>query len=378
VEEHQGASRDNDQKQALRAYLQRAEVRLSTMHRVGGAFIGGAGLLVMLPLFMKDVVGALVEVLSSPAVSEAIPNLHALVCALPVIIAFAIPIYALYLLIRELLLFYFSANIPDQNGEAGDGTYHPRFALTAIPFANDEGVETKFRLREMQFAKPLLNFVLPHDIREKRWLKNLLEDPQTKSVAIPEDGFLPSRQGNSRSLTDADCLRMAFGLAGAYDRELIYEVAKSELSLIRHNLLLRRLVIRYIKALLLFVWTAMVLFVVSPMKQGHTMPDALVYLYVGFMVWSGFAPYWVRAPMRWIFREFDQNAPDKTSDPNLRSFELRVGVLCLVATIIGSYLGSHELHSSWVLYFGIPLLALNVLVILRSAGRLDSPALRWI
>lgn len=31
----------------LRAYLQRAEVRLSTMHRIAGAFLGGAGLLTL-------------------------------------------------------------------------------------------------------------------------------------------------------------------------------------------------------------------------------------------------------------------------------------------------------------------------------------------
>jgi hypothetical protein len=35
--------------QEYRAYLQRAETRLSTLHRVAGAFISGAGLLTLLP-----------------------------------------------------------------------------------------------------------------------------------------------------------------------------------------------------------------------------------------------------------------------------------------------------------------------------------------
>lgn len=37
-----------------RAFLQRGEVRLSTMHRVASAFLGGAGLLFLFPLFTRD------------------------------------------------------------------------------------------------------------------------------------------------------------------------------------------------------------------------------------------------------------------------------------------------------------------------------------
>src|SRR5690349_11344215 len=38
----------------LRAFLQRGEVRLSTMHRIAGVFLNGAGLLFLIPILVKD------------------------------------------------------------------------------------------------------------------------------------------------------------------------------------------------------------------------------------------------------------------------------------------------------------------------------------
>jgi hypothetical protein len=54
----------------LRTYLQRAEVRLSTMHRIAGAFLGGAGLLLLLPAFLRE---ALVQVWT--VINQCIPIL---------------------------------------------------------------------------------------------------------------------------------------------------------------------------------------------------------------------------------------------------------------------------------------------------------------
>jgi hypothetical protein len=277
---HKSVGRD-----ALRAYLQRSEVRLSTMHRIGGAFISGAGLLVLLPLFLKDAIAALIGIFfrPTPELIELL-KLPAPVFAIPALIALMIPLYALYLLLRELILFYFSANIPEPRRSDGKRIFHPRFALTGIPFADDEGGEVKKELRKLQFEGPLRYFLLPHDMREKDWLDNLLKDKQTSTVALPEDS--PSLS-NVKKEGDFDEMRMAFGLAGAYDRPLVKEVAKSELSLIRHNLVLRRLVMRYMKALLLFIWTAIVLFFILPWVENMPRSQALADLTGGFLVWSG-------------------------------------------------------------------------------------------
>lgn len=50
-----GKTTGPENKNALRAYLQRAKAKLSTMHRIAGAFLGGAGLLLLLPTSLRDV-----------------------------------------------------------------------------------------------------------------------------------------------------------------------------------------------------------------------------------------------------------------------------------------------------------------------------------
>ncbi len=45
---------DEDSRAAMRAFLQRSEVRLSTVHRVGQALLGGSALVLLLPLFLRD------------------------------------------------------------------------------------------------------------------------------------------------------------------------------------------------------------------------------------------------------------------------------------------------------------------------------------
>src|SRR5258708_10646405 len=53
------------ERNAMRAYLQRCEVRLSTLHRIATAFIGGAGLLLLIPVFFKDAFDNLLSVMLS-------------------------------------------------------------------------------------------------------------------------------------------------------------------------------------------------------------------------------------------------------------------------------------------------------------------------
>ena len=44
---------DPDERAAIRAFLQRCEVRLSTVHRVATALLSGAGLMVLLPAIVR-------------------------------------------------------------------------------------------------------------------------------------------------------------------------------------------------------------------------------------------------------------------------------------------------------------------------------------
>src|SRR5207244_1514701 len=102
---------------------------------------------------------------------------------------FGIPIVALWFLLKDITVFYFTANIP-QHATAGRQAFHPRFSLTAIPFSNDEGADLKKEIRKLQFETELANFVLPHHERERRWLTKLIGTQDGQEVALPDDGWV--------------------------------------------------------------------------------------------------------------------------------------------------------------------------------------------
>ena len=62
-----GAS--NEERAAMRGFLQRCEVRLSTMHRVATALLSGAGILVLLPALERDAVLQVLRALLAGPVS---------------------------------------------------------------------------------------------------------------------------------------------------------------------------------------------------------------------------------------------------------------------------------------------------------------------
>ncbi|UQR61625.1 hypothetical protein LRP30_33105 [Bradyrhizobium sp. C-145] len=182
---------------------------------------------------------------------------------------------------------------------------------------------------------------------------------------------------------DFNELRMAFGLAGAYDRSLVEEVAKSELSLIRHNLLLRRLVMRYMKALLSLIWTAIVSFaLVALLRNKLLIPETgspentLLVVTLSFFLWATLTPAIIRSPVRWTYSEYDQNTSDSTRDPHLVHFERGVTVVCIIACVLGT-VGLFPFWEYRSLYLLVgPLFA--ALVLAKSFGRLATGPLRWL
>lgn len=338
----------------MRAYLQRGEVRLSTMHRIAGAFLSGAGILILLPILLRDSLSTLVKVLVEFAVTE--PWYVVLLCyVLPCLIVFGIPLWSLWLLLKDLTAFYFTANVPPGKQPpipAGsrprfNTAFHPRFALTGIPFADDESPETKKRIREYQFNTPLMFFLLPPNEDQQSWLREMEGSSDGKKVALPADEWLAECYDDEA----AKALRMAFGLAGAYNRDLIEEVAKLELSLIRHNIHLRRLVLRYMKALLIIIWTATVAYVFSSLvlelRANLRLPAAVAALWL----WSSLVHLIVRAPIRWIRSEYERSKSDRTRDPHLLFFEqVVVGVsICISMWAAGDLI--HLVKQGWSVTF---------------------------
>lgn len=151
------SDQQNDERQAIRAYLQRAEVRLSTMHRIAGAFLGGAGLLFLLPVFFRDYPRELAHAFSTALLPGAGHWLAALSMLLLLLGSLALPVYSLYLLMKDIVLFYFVGHSPGFSDEH----FYPRFALTAIAFSPDESPRIKHDILEQERSADLMIFAVP-------------------------------------------------------------------------------------------------------------------------------------------------------------------------------------------------------------------------
>jgi hypothetical protein len=346
---------ENNQKQprftaedrnAMRAYLARCEVRLSTMHRVAVGFLSGAGLLFLLPIFLKDGVLAIIRsildyspaISNSPSIGTTIGTLIIYLCLLyPFLLSISIPALALLLLVKDIVRFYFVGHPPS----FPDELFNPRFILTGIAFSPDESEEVKARVLRYQYGTDMINFVISHadaqssyyhDIIDKpdrmivprtRKLPNLIrmnvvEIPSEKPLddLVDEDivrvhGMYSSNGDDEemllhkpyvdRTLKDIDGFNAALGLAGFIERSLYQEVAKTEVSLVRHALKLRRLVLRYVQALLILIWTSVITFIMLPFLEDERgrFPILLVFA-IAYFVWAILAPFIVQLPLQWL------------------------------------------------------------------------------
>ena len=99
---------DADIRVAQRQFLARLETRLSTLHRVIGAFVGGAGLLVLVPIFFKDsFIDTFSILISARDQAQGLATEALLVVS---ILTVAVPLSALYFLIRDLVRVYFTSH----------------------------------------------------------------------------------------------------------------------------------------------------------------------------------------------------------------------------------------------------------------------------
>lgn len=336
----------DEDRNAMRAYLARCEVRLSTMHRVAVGFLSGAGLLFLLPVFLKDgVLGVITAILDySPALSNGsglestIGILIIYLCLLyPFLLSLIIPAVALLLLLKDIVRFYFVGHPPS----FPDELFNPRFILTGIAFSPDESEAVKARVLRYQYGTDLINFVISHadarssyyhDIIDKpdrmivprtRKLPNLIrmnimEIPSEKPLddLADEDivrvhGMYSSNGADEemllhkpyvdRTLKDIDGFNAALGLAGFIERSLYQEVATTEVSLVRLALKLRRLVLRYLQALLILIWTSVVTFIMLPFLQDERQRFPLLLVFaIAYFVWAIVAPFIVQLPLQWL------------------------------------------------------------------------------
>jgi hypothetical protein len=332
------------ERNAMRAYLQRAEVRLSAMDRVATAFISGAGLLVLFPIFFSQAIPGLVGTftLSSGSLAQTV------LLFIPFALSIGLPLYALYCLLRDLTLFYFVGHTP---GFPPD-LFNPRFVFSGVAFSPDESAKVRKEVTLYEYSSDLIHFILPFGEAQANYCDQVIASTREQIIpaermtaALELQGIIQQQPGSSHLLVNTDppekrnpgdVLRFnaALGLAGFKERDLVAEVAKSEASLVRHSIGLRRLVLRYVRALLMFIVTALVTFLLIGLVKDFQHWSHLV-MAVGYLVWAIVTPLAVRMPVRrWIYETSNPRSGTVVGHDNqLVAFENIVLAACAIAGI---------------------------------------------
>lgn len=299
---------DEESRAAMRAFLQRSEVRLSTIHRVAQALLGGSALILLLPLFLRDAFPKMITVIMSSydAGQHALPTIAIALAASLVIL---LPVPAIFMLIGDLLGFYFTSNTFGSHPGGSEGpnrvVFNPRFIIPGLGFNHDE---LSPRTRELLSAG-----------REDEWTRGLLV-PRS----VDDDGWrdrFDTRGYQVWGFTAAEGvegdparLRHAFRLAGlSRDRTLAGDVARTEALIARHVLAIRTVVLRYSKALLLLISTTVVTLGASGLVDqairedpaGGRFVDGFPYRYLflvalTYAIWAPLAARSVTSPLRMI------------------------------------------------------------------------------
>ena len=301
---------DEESRAAMRGFLQRSEVRLSTIHRVGQALLGGSALVLLLPLFIRDGFPRLTTLLMSSYDA----GQHWLVIAgigVAAFVSIALPVVAVYLLVGDLLGFYFTSNTFGALGASPDTpsrtVFNPRFVISGLGFNNDELNDRTQKLldegRDDEWTRALL---VPRSLDDAGWRDRF----DTRAFEIWHTVTPEGLPG------DDDRLRQQFRLAGLNrDRTLAHDVARTEALLAKHVLSIRIVVLRYTKALLLLIATTVATLAASGIVEealhddpsGGRFPDGFPYrhLFLVALVYVAWAPAAVRsvtAPLRMIQR----------------------------------------------------------------------------
>jgi hypothetical protein len=271
---------DESERAAIRAFLQRSEVRLSTLHRVASALLSGAGLMVLLPAIAKD---SVVSVMGSLLETERTAVHLLLIGAVGVVIAS--PFVALFIVLRDLTRFFFHGQ---HLSSSGGELFVPRFTLTGLRLPSDE-------------LGPVAAAELGTIRGEPRSVE-LLVPPRDTTRATIDDKLSAYVDHDRRATTDHERAEQLLSLIASQPRPLLDEVAKVEHGMARHILRLQVIVLRYTKALLAFLTTAGAVFAAAAVMAAR--PDvgltAEIWLGAIIMVWATGTVFLVRAPVRWI------------------------------------------------------------------------------
>lgn len=324
-------------RQGMRTFLQRAEVRLSTMHRIASSFLGGAILLFILSIIVKDTVPHIIRSIinsvfffpnanSNPyliiGVTHWIDYLSYISIILAILISVGLLAWSLFLLFRNLIRFYFTTNPPGFSNNLAI----PRFSLTALSIASDETDDNKHKIFNYQLEEDNINFILSKDKNKYQHIIDLYDNFKDEVVSKSRNKLESTIKERQYDKEKFKAFQVAFGLASVTDRELEFEVAKMELSMVRHSMILRRLVLRYLKAALLFVFTFIAYSIFDLIIFDRIIDyRQLMFLLIATAIYSILLPLVIRFPMKWILELSDKKSDEFVRfDNDLILFEHQV------------------------------------------------------
>lgn len=271
-----------DERAAARAFLQRAEVRLGTIHRVATALLSGAGLMVLLPAIARDAVTSVLR-----ALIQADPSVDHYLLAVATATVLALPLIAFVFLLRDLTSFYFHG----QHFDTPSGQlFTPRFTLTGLRLPVDE---TSGSTRQQ----------LAGARRTPATIELLVSGKDSVRQRIDRQLAAYGGLGNDAG-GDAGRAEGLFSLVAAHERGLAEEVAKIEHGLARHLLRVQVIVLRYVKALLLFLVTTVAVFAANGAVEGDRLIGTTteIWLAVIYLAWASVVVIAAGDPVRTIER----------------------------------------------------------------------------
>lgn len=318
-----------DERAAARAFLQRCEVRLSTMHRVATALLSGAGILVLLPAVERD---AVLQVLRSLLAGPGSWSRGLLVLAVAASIVLALSV--LLLVVVELTRFYFHSNHVQH--EAGE-VFTPRFTLTGLRLPTDElGPSANAAFDALHASDETVHLLVPGNARARGRVDRQLE-------------VYPGLTG-SGELSDRDRADALFELAASRRRSLLEEVTKVEHGMVRHMLRLQVIVLRYVKALLVIVATAIASFACAAAVSGDAVLTSSDQRWIAgaMLLWAPAVLWAAAAPVRWLESMLKAEGAARSGvarDPELTQLEdvtNRVGAVAWLAAAVAMGLSLAE------------------------------------
>ncbi|WP_170155668.1 helix-turn-helix domain-containing protein [Umezawaea tangerina] len=318
---------------ALRDFLQRAEVRLSTFTRSACYLLGGAGLVVLLPVLLNSVlpgvVGGVVAVWS-------VQGDAAVLLGAGIAVALVLPFWGFLLILEDLTAFFFTGHsfgaehaVPHHEDDEPSVVFNPRFALTGLRVPEGELTPRMYDVVAGLHTEHG-RVVIPDD---DRWRRRF--DERVHRVFDTP----PARRIPAGAAGDDQRLGYVFRLSASLPRTLESEAAKMELSLAKHNLTVRVTVLRYLKAVLLTVSAGVAALVaggaVAVVEELALPPEVLVHVLAAvFLVWAPVAVGAVTAPLRWVHRASPGGGhlAEAYRDSRLVRFESAVVFLCLLSS----------------------------------------------